>query len=87
MAEEVGARLEKQIPFLDQSAVGVMKNKGLTVLEIRDSEHSEEWMAEARAFADQMRGEMVPVYGAILPTALLNSQRPSRQRPQRRQRS
>ena len=30
------------------------------ILEIRDSEHSAEWLDEAKAFADQMRGEMVP---------------------------
>ena len=32
----------------------------LEVLEIKNSEHSAEWLAEAEAFADQMRGEMVP---------------------------
>ena len=56
----VGEKLKKQIPFMDATAVNVMKNRGLTVLEIRDSEHSAEWLEAARKFADQMRGSMVP---------------------------
>ena len=57
----VGEKLEKQIPFMDETAVNVMKNQGLTVLDIRNSEHSEEWLDAALQFADQMRGEIVPV--------------------------
>ncbi len=59
-ASRVGSKLASQIPFLDSSAVNVMKNQGLEVLEIRDSEHSAEWLAEAEKFADEMRGDMVP---------------------------
>ena len=56
----VGEKLKKQVPFLDESSVGMMKNQGLTVLEIKDSEHAGEWLAEATKFADEMRGGMVP---------------------------
>jgi len=59
-AGRVGSKLASQIPFLDSSAVNVMKNQGLEVLEIRNSEHSVEWLAEAEKFADEMRGDMVP---------------------------
>ncbi len=57
---EIGAKLEKLAPFLDQTAVAAMKSQGLEVLPIRDSEYSEEWLAEARKFAEEMRGGMVP---------------------------
>lgn len=57
---EIGALLEKMAPFLDETAVRAMKSQGLEVLEIRDSEYSSEWLAEAQKFADEMRGEMVP---------------------------
>lgn len=59
-AREVGDKLEQQSLFLEETAVNMMKNQGLTLLEIRDSEHSQEWMDAALAFADQMRGEFVP---------------------------
>lgn len=57
---EIGEKLEKLAPFLDDTAVRAMKSQGLEVLQIRDSEHSAEWLAEAHKFADEMRGGMVP---------------------------
>ena len=59
-ATQVGQKLMDRIPGMDRFAIETMKRQGLTVLEIRESEHSAEWLAEAQAFADQMRGEMVP---------------------------
>jgi TRAP-type C4-dicarboxylate transport system substrate-binding protein len=59
-ALEFGAKLEKQVPVLDGMALIQMKTQGLEVLEIKESEHSAEWLAEARQFADDMRGDMVP---------------------------
>ena len=46
--------------LLEETAVNMMSNQGLTVLEIGDSEHSQEWLDAALKFADQMRGGMVP---------------------------
>jgi TRAP-type C4-dicarboxylate transport system substrate-binding protein len=59
-AAKTGATLERLAPFLDQTAVQVMSQKGLKVLPIREGEHVDEWLAEARKFADEMRGSMVP---------------------------
>ena len=59
-AGRVGADLQKRIPGMDQFAITTMKGQGLRVLEIRDSPHSAEWLAEATKFADEMRGGMVP---------------------------
>ncbi|HVR28587.1 MAG TPA: TRAP transporter substrate-binding protein DctP [Thermoanaerobaculia bacterium] len=59
-AASVGAQLQSHIPGMDQFAITTMKGQGLTVLEIRDSPHSAEWLAEAIKFADEMRGDMVP---------------------------
>ena len=59
-AQTIGERLEGQALFLEEAAVNMMKNQGLTVLEIGDSEHSQEWLDAALKFADQMRGGMVP---------------------------
>lgn len=67
-AARVGEKLMKRIPGMDNFAVETMKRQGLEVLEIKNSEHSAEWLAEAEAFADQMRGEMVPT--AIFDQAL-----------------
>jgi len=60
VAKEVGQKLMRRIPGMDKFAVDTMKRAGLEVLEIRESEHSAEWLNEAKLFADQMRGEMVP---------------------------
>jgi TRAP-type C4-dicarboxylate transport system substrate-binding protein len=59
-AAKIGADLQKRIPSMDQFAITTMKNQGLTVLQIRDSPHSAEWLAAATEFADEMRGDMVP---------------------------
>jgi hypothetical protein len=37
-----------------------MKNQGMKVLEIRNGPHSAEWMATAKKFAEEQRGDMVP---------------------------
>jgi TRAP-type C4-dicarboxylate transport system substrate-binding protein len=59
-AAKVGAELLKKIPGMEQFAVTTMKSQGLTVLQIRDSAHAAEWLAEATKFADEQRGGMVP---------------------------
>lgn len=59
-SRRIGERLEKGIPFLEETAVNSMQHQGLEILEIRDSEHAAEWLAEAEKFADEMRGETVP---------------------------
>ncbi|MEE2777897.1 MAG: TRAP transporter substrate-binding protein DctP [Acidobacteriota bacterium] len=58
-AQAVGKKLEGQTIFLEETSINVMKNNGLKVLAIRDSEHSKEWLDAALKFADQMRGGMV----------------------------
>jgi TRAP-type C4-dicarboxylate transport system substrate-binding protein len=59
-AGKVGNELKTRIPSMDQFAITTMKNQGLRVLEIRNSPHSAEWMATAKKFADEQRGDMVP---------------------------
>jgi TRAP-type C4-dicarboxylate transport system substrate-binding protein len=59
-AAKVGARLRSTIPAMDQLAITNMKNQGLKVLEIRNGAHSAEWLATAKRFADEQRGDMVP---------------------------
>ena len=59
-AAKIGNELKTRIPSMDQFAITTMKNQGLKVLAIRNSEHSAEWLATATKFADEMRGDMVP---------------------------
>ncbi len=59
-AAKVGAELRTRIPSMDQFFIDTMKNQGLKVLEIRNGAHSAEWLATAKRFADDQRGDMVP---------------------------
>ena len=59
-AAKIGAQLRTRIPSMDQFAIDTMKNQGLKVLEIRNGAHSAEWLATAKRFADDQRGDMVP---------------------------
>jgi TRAP-type C4-dicarboxylate transport system substrate-binding protein len=59
-AEKAGSDLRTRIPSIDQFAITTMKNQGMKVLEIRNGPHSAEWMATAKKFAEEQRGDMVP---------------------------
>jgi TRAP-type C4-dicarboxylate transport system substrate-binding protein len=59
-AGRIGGDLQRKVPGYDQFAITTMQNQGLKVLEIKNSPHSAEWLAEATKFADEMRGDMVP---------------------------
>lgn len=59
-ARKIGDQLQARIPGMEDFAVTTMKNQGLTVLAIKNSPHSAEWLGEAQKFADEMRGTSVP---------------------------
>lgn len=54
-------RVFKQIPPLDETAIKLMGTQGLTVINVKDSDNSQEWLNAAEQFADDMRGDIVPV--------------------------
>ena len=49
-----------RIPKLDETAVKLMEGSGMTIVRIRDSENSQEWVDAAELFANAMRGDIVP---------------------------
>lgn len=55
------ARVFRDIPKLDQTAIKLMATQGLEVIPIEGTPASKEWIAEAERFADEMRGDIVPV--------------------------
>ena len=59
--KEAEAQVLEQIPKLDEMAIRLMGSQGLEVSEIRDGEHSQEWVEAATRFAETMRGGIVPV--------------------------
>lgn len=50
-----------RIPKLDTLAVTMMSNQGLEVLKIKGTEAAKEWVAAAEMFANDMRGDIVPI--------------------------
>jgi TRAP-type transport system periplasmic protein len=59
-AEKVGGELRTKVPSMDNFAITTMKGAGMKVLEIRNGPNSAEWLATAKKFADEQRGDMVP---------------------------
>ncbi|HVS16229.1 MAG TPA: TRAP transporter substrate-binding protein DctP [Thermoanaerobaculia bacterium] len=60
-AQEASTKVLEQIPKLDETAVKLMQSQGLEVTQVRDSQHSKEWLEAAVRFASDMRGTIVPI--------------------------
>jgi TRAP-type C4-dicarboxylate transport system substrate-binding protein len=57
---EAETRVLTEIPKLDETAIKLMQNAGMTLTAIRDSPNSREWIQAAERFATDMRGDIVP---------------------------
>ena len=58
--KEAEQKVLEQIPKLDEMAVNLMGNGGLTVVNVKDAANAQEWVKAAEDFANDMRGDIVP---------------------------
>ena len=58
--KEVERQVFEQIPKLDQTAIQLMQGSGMEVVKVNDGQFSNDWLAAAERFANDMRGTIVP---------------------------
>jgi TRAP-type transport system periplasmic protein len=59
-ATQVARRLEEAVPEQDREAIEQMKERGLTVIRVAETEDEESWSRQAEEFGASMRELMVP---------------------------
>ena len=59
--EVAQGKVFRDIPKLDQTAIKLMESQGLEIVEIEGTPAAQQWLVEAEKFADDMRGDIVPI--------------------------